>query len=223
VISEIDGAESDIIARLRQLKKTMTPIRHIVEQAEYTLSVHNRSQLPPDAGIEVAVAGRSNSGKSSLINRLCRRKALARTSRTPGRTQQLVFFQLDDERSLVDLPGYGYAKVGAELRKHWEGLIQNYLESRAALAGLVQVMDIRHPLKDGDIQLAEFALHRGLPLHLVLTKADKLGHGKRMEAVHKVRSALGGVATVQVFSATTGLGLEELEHVLAAWFQVMPG
>lgn len=200
----------------------MTPIRHIVEQAEYILSVHNRSQLPPDEGIEVAVAGRSNSGKSSLINRLCRRKALARTSRTPGRTQQLVFFQLDEERRLVDLPGYGYAAVGADLKRHWRGLIQGYLESRKALAGLVQVMDIRHPLKEGDIQLAQFALDRGLPLHVALTKADKLGHGKRMEAVRGVREALGGVATVQVFSATSGLGLEELERVMAHWLQVEP-
>ncbi len=201
----------------------MTRIRQILEQAAYTLSVHNRSQLPPDAGIEVAVAGRSNSGKSSLINRLCRRKALARTSRTPGRTQQLVFFDLDEERRLVDLPGYGYAAVGADLKRHWQGLIQGYLESRQALAGLVQVMDIRHPLKEGDIQLAEFALHRGLALHVVLTKADKLGHGKRTETVRKVREALGGVATVQAFSATSGLGLEELERVMAAWLQVEPG
>ncbi|MFO7764768.1 MAG: ribosome biogenesis GTP-binding protein YihA/YsxC [Wenzhouxiangellaceae bacterium] len=198
-------------------------MRQILEQAAYTLSVHNRSQLPPDAGIEVAVAGRSNSGKSSLINRLCRRKALARTSRTPGRTQQLVFFDLDEERRLVDLPGYGYAAVGADLKRHWQGLIQGYLESRQALAGLVQVMDIRHPLKEGDIQLAEFALHRGLALHVVLTKADKLGHGKRTETVRKVREALGGVATVQAFSATSGLGLEELERVMAAWLQVEPG
>ncbi|MBS3743934.1 MAG: YihA family ribosome biogenesis GTP-binding protein [Wenzhouxiangellaceae bacterium] len=201
----------------------MTRIRQILEQAAYTLSVHNRSQLPPDAGIEVAVAGRSNSGKSSLINRLCRRKALARTSRTPGRTQQLVFFDLDEERRLVDLPGYGYAAVGADLKRHWQGLIQGYLESRQALAGLVQVMDIRHPLKEGDIQLAEFALHRGLALHVVLTKADKLGHGKRTETVRRVREALGGVATVQVFSATSGLGVEELERVMAAWLQVEPG
>lgn len=201
----------------------MTRIRQILEQAAYTLSVHNRSQLPPDAGIEVAVAGRSNSGKSSLINRLCRRKALARTSRTPGRTQQLVFFDLDEERRLVDLPGYGYAAVGADLKRHWQGLIQGYLESRQALAGLIQVMDIRHPLKEGDIQLAEFALHRGCALHVVLTKADKLGHGKRTETVRSVREALGGVATVQVFSATSGLGVEELERVMAAWLQVEPG
>lgn len=211
-----------IMAALRRQETLMTGIRRIVEQAEYTSSVHNRSQLPPDEGIEVAVAGRSNSGKSSLINRLCRRKSLARTSRTPGRTQQLVFFRLDEQRSLVDLPGYGYARVAADLRKHWQGLIQGYLESRRALAGLIEVMDIRHPLKDGDIQLAEFALDRGLALHVVLTKADKLGHGKRTEAVRRVRDALGDVATVQVFSATSGLGLEDLEQVLAAWFKLEP-
>jgi len=200
----------------------MSRTRQILEQAAYTLSVHNRSHLPPDVGIEVAIAGRSNSGKSSLINRLCRRKALARASRTPGRTRQLVFFDLDQARRLVDLPGYGYAAVGADLKRHWQGLIQSYLESRRALAGLIQVMDIRHPLKEGDIQLAEFALDSGLALHVVLTKADKIGHGKRTEAVRLVREALGGVATVQAFSATSGLGLEELELVMAAWFQVEP-
>jgi len=201
----------------------MSRIRQILEQAAYTVSVHKPSQLPPDAGTEVAIAGRSNSGKSSLINRLCRRRALARTSRTPGRTQQLVFFELDEARRLVDLPGYGYAAVSADLKRHWQGLIQGYLESRRALSGLIQVMDIRHPLKEGDLQLADFALQRGLALHLVLTKADKLGHGKRTGAVRKVSEALGDVATVQAFSATSGLGLEELERVMAFWLHVESG
>lgn len=197
-----------------------TAIQRLLGQAEYLTSVHNRSQLPPDEGVEIAVAGRSNAGKSSLINRLCRRKALARTSRTPGRTQQLVFFQLDPQRHLVDLPGYGYAAVGAELRRHWQGLIQRYLEHRNALAGLIIVMDIRHPLKDLDLQLAEFALDRGLALHLVLTKADKIGHGKRAESVRKVRAALGDVASVQAFSATSGLGQDELEQLMQAWLRL---
>ena len=201
----------------------MSGIRQIVEQAAYTVSVHKPSQLPTDTGMEVAIAGRSNSGKSSLINRLCRRRALARTSRSPGRTQQLVFFELDDARRLVDLPGYGYAAVSADLKRHWKGLIQGYLESRRALAGLIQVMDIRHPLKEGDLQLAEFALQRGLALHVVLTKADKLGHGKRTETLRWVREGLGGVATVQAFSATSGLGLKELERIMAVWLQVEPG
>ncbi|MDT8449545.1 MAG: ribosome biogenesis GTP-binding protein YihA/YsxC [Wenzhouxiangellaceae bacterium] len=192
----------------------------LLSGAEYLVSAHNRSQHPPDEGVEVAIAGRSNSGKSSLINRLCRRKALARTSRTPGRTQQIVFFRLDDDRRLVDLPGYGYAAVGAELRRHWQAQIRRYLETRGALAGLVMVMDIRHPLKDLDVQLAEFALARGLALHAVLTKADKLGRGKRTEAVRRVRDALGGVATVQAFSAASGLGVDELEQVMAAWLRL---
>lgn len=201
----------------------MTQIARILSGAEYLTSAHNRSQLPPDEGVEVAIAGRSNSGKSSLINRLCRRKALARTSRTPGRTQQIVFFRLDDDRRLVDLPGYGYAAVGAELRRHWQTQIRRYLETRGALAGLVLVMDIRHPLKDLDVQLAEFALDRGLALHAVLTKADKLGRGQRAEAVRRVRDALGGVATVQAFSAASGLGVDELEQVMAAWLQIEDG
>src|SRR6056297_859513 len=126
----------------------MTSIRTLLDRAAYMTSVHTTRQLPPDTGIEVAIAGRSNCGKSSLINRICRRRGLARASRTPGRTRQLVFFELDEARRLVDLPGYGFAAVSRDMKRHWEGLIQSYLERRNALAGLVLVMDIRHPLKD---------------------------------------------------------------------------
>lgn len=188
--------------------------------AEYLDSVHNLSQLPPDAGIEVAIAGRSNAGKSSLLNRLCDHSSLAKTSKTPGRTRQLVFFRLDPLRHLIDLPGYGYAKVAGDLKRHWRGLIQTYLDKRRALAGLVVVMDIRHPLKDSDIELIEWTGSRGLPLHLVLTKADKLGRGKQNEALMQVRKRVDPRVGVQVFSSTNGQGLDELRSAIGAWFRL---
>lgn len=186
-------------------------------QAVYLDSIHNLSQLPPDQGTEVAIAGRSNAGKSSLINRLCDQNALARTSKTPGRTRQLVFFQLDPQRHLVDLPGYGYAKVSGDLKRHWQGLIHSYLERRKALVGLVVVMDVRHPLKGSDVELVEWAGSRGLALHLVLTKADKLGRGKQAEALMQVRRRVDPRVGVQLFSATAGQGLDELRQTLSTW------
>lgn len=196
----------------------MTPIGKLLNRAQYTLSVHELAQLPPDSGVEVAIAGRSNAGKSSLINRICNRRGLARTSRTPGRTRQLVFFDLDERRRLVDLPGYGFAAVSGEMQRHWQTLIARYLERRRSLAGLVIVMDIRHPLKDTDRLLVDWAAARGLPYHLVLTKADKLGRGKMNQAVQEVRRAVGEDGfSVQAFSATKGTGVEDLESVLAEW------
>lgn len=198
----------------------MAPSVPFFRGAAYLDSVHTLSQLPPDAGIEVAIAGRSNAGKSSLLNRLCDQGSLAKTSKTPGRTRQLVFFRLDPLRHLVDLPGYGYAKVAGDLKRHWQGLIQTYLDRRRALAGLVVVMDIRHPLKDSDVELIEWAGSRGLALHLVLTKADKLGRGKQNEALMQVRRRVDERVGVQVFSSPNGQGLDELRASLGAWFRL---
>ena len=198
----------------------MTLPETLFRRAVYLDSIHNLSQLPPDQGVEIAIAGRSNAGKSSLINRLCAQNSLARTSKTPGRTRQLVFFQLDPERHLVDLPGYGYAKVSGDLKRHWRGLIHTYLERRKALVGIVVVMDIRHPLKDSDIELIEWAGSRGLALHLVLTKADKFGRGKQTEALMQVRQRVDSRVGVQSFSATSGLGLSELRQTMALWMDL---
>lgn len=199
----------------------MTNIAKLLNRAEYRLSVHQLPQLPPDDGLEVAIAGRSNAGKSSLINRICNRRGLARTSRTPGRTRQLVFFDLDEQRRLVDLPGYGYAAVSGEMQRHWQGLIGRYLERRESLRGLVVVMDIRHPLRDSDRQLLDWAHSRALPCHLVLTKADKLARGKMNQALQSVRREVGDDGfSVQVFSALKGIGMEELGAVLAEWLEI---
>src|SRR5690606_2940488 len=165
-----------------------------LERARYLLAAHTVKQLPPDDGAEVAFAGRSNAGKSSALNALCRQNALARVSKTPGRTQQLVYFELPphEGRYLVDLPGYGYAKVPQDLQAHWQAFLDQYFHTRAALKGLVVVMDIRHPLKDYDRQMLGFAVRRGIPAHALLTKADKLSRGAAAGAVLAVRRELAG-------------------------------
>lgn len=191
-------------------------------RARYHLSAHNRPQLPPDIGFEVAFAGRSNAGKSSALNAICQQNALARVSKTPGRTQQLVFFQVEPhaDRHLVDLPGYGYAKVPKDLQAHWQAFIAGYFETRQALRGLVVVMDIRHPLKDYDRQMLDYAAARGLPAHCLLTKADKLGRGEQSKILAAVRRELGDIATAQVFSAESRLGVEEARAVLTGWLDL---
>ena len=188
--------------------------------ASYLKSVHHLRDLPPDSGREVAISGRSNAGKSSAINAITQQNSLARTSKTPGRTQQLVFFRLAEERYLVDLPGYGYAKVPEDLRQHWQGLIEDYFASRLALHGLVVVMDIRHPMREFDAGMLAYARARALPGHVLLTKADKLGRGQQGNTLRQVRAQLAGEASVQLFSAHSGEGIDEAREVLASWLQL---
>ncbi len=196
------------------------------QRARYLLAAHTPKQLPPDEGAEVAFAGRSNAGKSSALNALCQQNALARVSKTPGRTQQLVYFELPPHagKYLVDLPGYGYAKVPLELRAHWQAFIDAWFASRAALRGLVVVMDIRHPLKEYDLQMLGYAARRGLPAHALLTKADKLSRGAAGNAVQAVRRQLAGQYAdsigVQAFSAESKAGVEELRAVVAGWLDL---
>ena len=185
--------------------------------ARFALSAHNARQLPPDAGREVAFAGRSNAGKSSALNALAHQVGLARTSKTPGRTQMLVYFNVAPDRHLVDLPGYGYAKVPEDLRAHWQAFINEYFRTRDALAGLVVVMDARHPLRDYDRQMLDYALGRSLPAHALLTKADKLGRGAIQQTTAAVRRELGPGVGVHPFSAHSGLGVIEARGRLDAW------
>ena len=189
--------------------------------AQYLLSAHTTRQLPADGGTEVAFAGRSNAGKSSALNALTHRNGLARVSKTPGRTQQLVFFQVQPDRYLVDLPGYGYAKVPQDLQAHWQAFIDSYFRTRDALTGLVVVMDIRHPLKDYDRQMLAYAVQRGLPAHALLTKADKLGRGQQAQTLQKVRkelaAAFGDSVSVQTFSGESKQGVDEARAVIGGW------
>ena len=192
-------------------------------RAQYLLAAHTARQLPPDGGFEVAFAGRSNAGKSSALNALCQQKALARVSKTPGRTQQLVYFGLPPhaDRYLVDLPGYGYAKVPQDLQAHWQAFIADWFATRQALRGLVVVMDIRHPLKDYDRQMLAYAVQRGLPAHALLTKADKLGRGQQAQTLQKVRrelaDAFGDSVSVQAFSGESKQGVDEARAVIGGW------
>ncbi len=178
-------------------------------------------QLPEDSGYEVAFAGRSNAGKSSALNCLTGIKGLARTSKTPGRTQLINLFNLDDERRLVDLPGYGYAKVALQVKMEWQKHLAHYLDIRKSLKGLVLLMDIRHPLKDLDQMMIDWALNRELPVHILLTKADKLSRSEVKNTVLKVRKHYDlaeHLVSVQSFSSSKKEGVAELIAVLNQWF-----
>jgi len=195
----------------------------LLGKAEFTVAAHALKQLPADAGVEIACAGRSNAGKSSALNALSGRKDLARVSKTPGRTQQLVVFVLDPERRLIDLPGYGYAKVPENLRAHWGETLGRYFRERNALRGLLIAMDVRRTLSDHDRAMLELAASRGLPVHILLTKADKLGRGQGGAALQAMRAELAESdpnATVQLFSSTKGTGVDEARAVLAGWLSI---
>jgi len=183
-------------------------------QSKFVLSADAPDQFPPDSGLEVAVAGRSNAGKSSAINLIVNRRQFARTSKTPGRTQLVNFFELRPGRRLVDLPGYGFARVPVAQREHWGRLLQTYFESRQSLSGLILVVDIRRGLTDFDRRMLAFAESVPLPVHILLTKADKLPRGRAAAALLKVRKELGDGATVQLFSATSREGADEARGVL---------
>jgi GTP-binding protein len=196
--------------------------RHF-HQARYLLSAHSLSQLPPDVGGEVAFAGRSNTGKSSVINTLTRQKALAKTSKTPGRTQQINFFILDQWSRLVDLPGYGYARVPEATKRHWAEILTAYLVQRKSLRGLVLIVDIRRGLLEFDLQLLAWACDYEVPVHVLLNKSDKLSRqaaARALGAVRQLLDARGGSGTsLQLFSALKKTGVEMLEITLNQWLE----
>jgi GTP-binding protein len=190
-------------------------------RAAFLISAGKPGQFPQGEGMEVAFAGRSNAGKSSAINTLCGNKGLAKTSKTPGRTRLINFFAIDEQRRLVDLPGYGYAKVPEKMKQEWEQLMTAYLQQQQSLRGLVIIMDIRHPMKEFDWQMLDWCHYYNLPAHILLTKADKLKRGAQQSSLLAVRKLLkesGSDATVQTFSALKQTGLDELVARLNEWF-----
>ena len=194
---------------------------HPYRQAQYTISATQLSELPVDEGIEVAFAGRSNAGKSSAINTITDQKSLARISKTPGRTQMINFFSIDDSHSLVDLPGYGYAKVPEKIKIRWQQTLGKYLETRQALRGLVLMMDIRHPLKEFDLQMIKWANNAKLSVHILLTKSDKLKRGAANSSLLLVMNELQKkelLASVQLFSSLNHEGKQEAIEQLNQWF-----
>lgn len=192
----------------------------LLAKAEYLKSAPDLKHCPPEQGREVAFVGRSNAGKSSALNCIVNRGDLARTSKTPGRTQLLNFFKLTDELRLVDLPGYGYAKVPDKIKDDWQKSLGQYLEKRECLVGIILVMDMRHPLTEFDAMMIEWAIHYRKPLHILLTKCDKLNRGPAKNTLLEVRRELADHAdliSVQQFSALKKIGIEEAQLKLKQW------
>lgn len=193
-------------------------------KAKYIMGAAKVSQLPEDTGVEVAFAGRSNAGKSSALNTLTDQKGLARVSKTPGRTQLINLFDLGDNKRLVDLPGYGYAKVSEAIKKQWQSEMENYLTSRKCLEGIVLLVDSRHELKEFDSLMIEMAISFDLNLHILLTKADKLNNKERAQANEMIESFLKTFIrtdkiSYQLFSSLSKMGLDKLKERLDVWYQ----
>lgn len=190
------------------------------KQAKFYTTVNDLASLPR-INQEIAIVGRSNAGKSSLLNTLTNQNRLAYTSKTPGRTQHINYFEVKEGVHLVDLPGYGYAKVPEAIRNHWVGLLGNYLQFRKEIIGLVLIMDARHPLKDLDVQMIEFFAQNGKPLHVVLSKSDKLSTQEKTRTLRAVQQAIQNYGfvnlSVQLFSSSKKTGVEELEDKLNEW------
>lgn len=190
----------------------------------FVMSAPDIRHLPADTGIEVAFAGRSNAGKSSALNTLTNQKGLARTSKTPGRTQLINLFEVKEGKRLVDLPGYGYAEVPEEMKLKWQRALGEYLQKRQALKGLVILMDIRHPLKDLDRQMIQWSVESGIPVLLLLTKADKLASGARKAQLNVVREAaieFVGDVQVELFSSLKKIGVDKVRQKLDSWFNTL--
>ncbi|CRL61062.1 ribosome biogenesis GTP-binding protein YihA/YsxC [Proteus vulgaris] len=191
------------------------------QKAHFIISAPDIRHLPPDTGIEIAFAGRSNAGKSSALNALTQQNGLARTSKTPGRTQLINLFQIEDGLRLVDLPGYGYAQVPEEMKRKWQRSLGEYLQKRECLKGVVILMDIRHPLKDLDMQMIDWAVESELPTLVLLTKADKLASGARKQQLMSVRDALAskvGDIRIEYFSSLKKIGIDKLRNTLNEWY-----
>ncbi len=198
----------------------MEPVLINFQKAQYLISAPSLKQCPEDTGAEVAFAGRSNAGKSSALNTLAQQGKLARTSKTPGRTQLINFFEIEPGVRVVDLPGYGFAKVPDRIKREWQKNMNEYLEARKSLKALVLVMDIRHPLTEFDRMMCEWALDCEMPVHILLTKSDKLKKGPRqntMFAVQKEMAHMGELLTVQTFSSLKKEGTETLRKQLSIW------
>ncbi len=185
-------------------------------------SASSADSLPADEGYEVAFAGRSNAGKSSAINRLCNQKSLARTSKTPGRTQLINFFSVSPANKLADLPGYGYAKASHSKQRQWLELLEYYFTHRQALKGTIIVMDIRHPFQDADQKMIDWCMHHHCDVHILLNKSDKLSRNKAHNQLQTANNMLsnytGGLISIQLFSAITGNGMDEAISKIYGWF-----